>query len=313
MRLATIRTTSGTAAVRIDGEQAVEVDAPDLGTLLARAGWQEQAASAGGARHSLADVSYAPLVPRPGKIICVGLNYRSHILEMGRELPDYPTLFAKFATALLGANDDIVLPAVSDQVDWEAELGVVIGTAVRRVSAAQAAAAIAGYTVVNDVSMRDWQWRTTEWLQGKSFEASTPVGPWLTTPDEVDAHHLDLSCEVDGDSRQHANTSDLLFTPEDIVAYVSQFTTLEPGDLIATGTPGGVGAGRKPPVFLRDGQRMVTAIDGLGALSNHCVAERAASGGAASGGSASGGSASGGAASAGVASGGAASAGEVSR
>jgi acylpyruvate hydrolase len=277
VKLATIKTASGTAAVRIDGEQAVEVDAPDLGALLRRDGWQERAAAAGGARHPLADVSYAPLVPRPGKIICVGLNYRSHILEMGRELPEYPTLFAKFATALLGANDDIVLPAVSDQVDWEAELGVVIGTAVRRASPAQAAAAIGGYTIVNDVSMRDWQWRTTEWLQGKSFEASTPVGPWLVTPDEVDAGHLDVRCDVDGDTRQLGNTADLLFTPQDIVAYVSQFTTLEPGDLIATGTPGGVGAGRKPPVFLRDGQKMVTAIDGLGELSNLCVAEPAAS------------------------------------
>ncbi len=275
MKLATIKTASGTAAVRIDGEQAVEVDAPDLGALLRHDGWQERAAGAGGARHPLADVSYAPLVPRPGKIICVGLNYRSHILEMGRELPEYPTLFAKFASALLGANDDIVLPSVSDQVDWEAELGVVIGTAVRRASPAQAAAAIGGYTIVNDVSMRDWQWRTTEWLQGKSFEASTPVGPWLVTPDEVDAGHLDLRCDVDGDTRQQGNTSDLLFTPQDIVAYVSQFTTLEPGDLIATGTPGGVGAGRKPPVFLRDGQKLVTAIDGLGELSNLCVTESA--------------------------------------
>lgn len=277
MKLATIKTASGTAAVRIDGEHAVEVDAPDLGALLARDGWQEQAAGAGGARHPLADIGYAPLVPRPGKIICVGLNYRSHILEMGRELPEYPTLFAKFATALVGANDDIVLPAVSDQADWEAELGVVIGTAVRRASAAQAAAAIAGYTIVNDVSMRDWQWRTSEWLQGKSFEASTPVGPWLVTQDEVDAGHLDVRCDVDGETRQRANTSDLLFGPADIIAYVSQFTTLEPGDLIATGTPGGVGAGRKPPVFLRDGQKLVTAIEGLGELSNLCVAESAVS------------------------------------
>ena len=275
MKLATIRTASGTAAVRVDGEQAVELGPADVGQLLQREGWRDRAAAATGPSHALGDVVYAPPVPRPSKIICVGLNYRSHIREMGRELPAYPTLFAKFASALLGANDDIVLPGVSDQVDWEAELGVIIGSPARRASASQAAGAIAGYTIVNDVSMRDWQWRTSEWLQGKSFEASTPVGPWLVTEDELGTGGLDLRCEVDGEVRQHANTSDLLFSPADIVAYISQFTTLEPGDLIATGTPGGVGAGREPTVFLRHGQTLVTAIDGLGRLSNRCVREGA--------------------------------------
>jgi len=277
VKLATIRTASGTAAVRIEDDQAVEVGAADVGELLRRAGWRDEAAAAAGARHDRAGLAYAPLVPSPRKIICVGLNYRSHILEMGRELPAYPTLFAKFANSLLGANDDIVLPSVSDQVDWEAELGVVIGTALRRALASQAAAAIAGYTIVNDVSMRDWQWRTSEWLQGKSFEASTPAGPWLVTPDEVDAGRLDLRCDVDGDNRQHANTSDLLFPPAEIAAYISQFTTLEPGDLIVTGTPGGVGAGRDPKVFLRPGQTLTTTIGGLGQLRNRCVAEAAGS------------------------------------
>jgi acylpyruvate hydrolase len=120
--------------------------------------------------------------------------------------------------------------------------------------------------------MRDWQWRTSEWLQGKTFEASTPAGPWLVTPDEVDAAGLDLRCDVDGENRQHASTADLLFSPSDIIAYLSQFTTLEPGDLIATGTPGGVGAGRTPKVFLADGQTLVTVIDGLGEQRNRCVA-----------------------------------------
>jgi acylpyruvate hydrolase len=275
VKLATIRTASGTAAVRIDDAEAVELGCPDVTGLLRREDWRERAAAAAGTRHPPAGLAYAPLVPAPGKIICVGLNYRTHILEMGRELPAYPTLFAKFSNALLGANDDIVLPCVSDQVDWEAELGVVIGTPARNVSAGQAAAAIAGYTIVNDVSMRDWQWRTSEWLQGKSFEASTPVGPWLVTPDEVDPDRLELRCDVDGETRQHANTKDLLFRPADIIAYISQFTTLEPGDLIATGTPGGVGAGREPRVFLRAGQTLTTAIGGLGQLSNHCLAEPA--------------------------------------
>lgn len=275
MKLATIRTADGHAAVRVEGTEVVELGATDVGELLARDDWRERARTADGPRHAESTVDYAPVVRRPAKIICVGLNYRTHIREMGRELPRHPTLFAKFANALLGARDDIVLPTVSDEVDWEAELGVVIGSPVRRATPAEAAASIAGYTVVNDISMRDWQWRTAEWLQGKAFEASTPAGPWLVTGDEVDhAADLELRCEVDGDVMQRTRTSDLLFTPADIVAYISQFTTLEPGDLIATGTPGGVGAARDPKVFLQPGQKVRVAIEGLGDCVNSCVAEQ---------------------------------------
>jgi acylpyruvate hydrolase len=203
------------------------------------------------------------------------LNYRSHILEMGRELPAHPTLFTKFADTLLGARDDLILPVVSDEVDWEAELGLVIGAPVRWASTEEAATAIAGYTVVNDVSMRDWQWRSTQWLAGKAFDATTPVGPWLVTPDEVDhAADLALRCEVDGQVMQSSRTSDLLFTPADLVAYISQFTTLHPGDLIATGTPGGVGAARNPKIFLQPGQVLRTVIEGVGECVNRCVAEQ---------------------------------------
>ncbi len=245
MKLATIRTVIGHAAVRIDevGGTASEIGVDDVGALLARADWVELASTARGRRHDLAGVDYAPVVPSPSKVICVGLNYRRHITEMGLELPEYPTLFAKFANSLLGAHDDIVLPAVSDSVDWEAELGLVIGSSIRRGSVGAAAAAIAGYTVVNDISMRDWQWRTPEWLQGKAFEASTPVGPWLVTPDELgDGPDLDLRCEVDGQVRQSFHTSDMVFGPAELIAYISQFTTLVPGDLISTGTPGGASA-----------------------------------------------------------------------
>jgi acylpyruvate hydrolase len=276
VRLATVRLGDRHAAVRIDGDTAVELDAPDVGAVLARPAWATWAAEADGTRHPAAAVDYAPVVPRPSKILCVGLNYRSHILEMGRELPTHPTLFAKFADTLLGARDDLVLPVVSNEVDWEAELGVVIGVTVRRASADEAAAAIAGYTVVNDVSMRDWQWRTTQWLSGKAFEATTPAGPCLVTPDEVDhARDLALRCEVDGRVMQSSRTSDLLFTPVDLVAYISQITTLRPGDLIATGTPGGVGAARQPKVFLAPGQVLRTVIEGVGECVNTCVAEEA--------------------------------------
>ncbi|SFN29920.1 acylpyruvate hydrolase [Pseudonocardia ammonioxydans] len=267
MKLATIRTATATAAVRIDDDAAVELGAEDLGVFLARPDWRSAAETATGARHELTGLNFAPLVPKPEKVFCVGLNYRTHILEMGRELPEYPALFAKFARALVGAHDPVELPAGSEQVDWEAELGVVIGTEVRHASPEQAAAAIAGYTVVNDVTARDFQYRSVEWLQGKTFERSTPVGPWLVT----DAEPGDISCEVDGDVVQKADTSDLVFGPADLVAYISQIITLVPGDIIATGTPGGVGHARKPPRYLGEGSAVVTRVEGVGELKNIVV------------------------------------------
>lgn len=269
MRLATIRTVDGTRAVRVDDHAAVELGHADLGALLRRPDWRAEATAAAGPEHDLAGLDYAPPVPAPEKIFCVGLNYRTHILEMGRELPEHPTLFAKFARALVGANDPVVLPTGSEQVDWEAELGVVIGAEVRHATSEQARAAIAGYTVVNDVTARDFQYRTLQWLQGKTFERSTPVGPWLVT----DAEPGDISCEVDGDVVQKADTADLVFDPATLVAYLSQLVTLVPGDLIATGTPGGVGHARKPPRYLAGGSELVTRIEGVGECRNICRAE----------------------------------------
>ncbi|HYB17747.1 MAG TPA: fumarylacetoacetate hydrolase family protein [Streptosporangiaceae bacterium] len=274
MRLATIRTEYGTTAARLEGEVLVTLDAADVGELLAVGGegpgrtWEEKVVI------PVAEADFAPVVPRPGKVICVGLNYRAHIAETGRELPEYPTLFAKFADTLLGAQDDLVLPSVSERVDWEVELGVVIGRPLYRATAEQAAAAIAGYTVINDVSMRDWQRRTSQFLQGKMFEHSTPTGPYLVTPDGLgNAADLEVRCEVDGAVVQQARTSDMLFGPAEIAAYASQVITLRPGDLIATGTPGGVGDARKPPVYLRPGNVLRTWIEGVGECVNHCVAE----------------------------------------
>ena len=280
MRLATIRTQDGTRAVRVDGGMATALDAPDVGTLLADHNWRERAAGAEGTRLDAAALDFAPLVTRPDKIVCVGLNYGNHILEMGHELPSHPTLFDKLPRSLTGPYDDLVVPRVSAEVDWEVELGVVIGRPARSVDEDEAAGCIAGYTVVNDVSMRDWQWRTTQWDQGKNFEASTPVGPFLVTGDEIGdpggigTVDLQITCRVDGQTMQTARTCDLLFKPAALVAYISQFTTLQPGDLIATGTPGGVGAGRDPKVFLAPGQLLETAIEGIGECRNLMVEDK---------------------------------------
>ncbi len=263
MRFATVRTERGTHAARLEGDRFVLLDAPDVGALLAAGG----AAEVGAVAASGADLG--PPVLRPGKIVCLGLNYEPHIRETGRQVPTHPTLFAKYAAALTGPRDPITLPKESDAVDWEVELAFVIGSPARRVDAAAAPDHIAGYTVINDVSMRDWQRRTLQWLQGKTFEGCTPVGPVLVTPDEVDhAADLEVRCSVDGEVMQRARTSELLFDPATIVEYVSRIVTLEPGDLIATGTPGGIGEARRPPRFLAPGQTLVSAVEGIGELVN---------------------------------------------
>ena len=277
MKLATIRIQGGTRAARIDGDTATVLAAEDVGALLATPGWVGTAATATSATLPTADLDYAPLIPHPDKIMCIGLNYRSHIAEMrGGDPPAYPTVFAKYRSSLIGAHDDIVLPPESSAVDWEAELAVIIGAPIRRVDREGATAAIAGYSVLNDVSMRDWQNRTMKFLQGKTFESSTPLGPWLVTPDEpgaVPGPEQSIGCSVDGEVMQDSTTADLLFDVPHLVSYLSTVMTLLPGDVIATGTPSGVGAGRKPPRFLADGQVVVTTISGVGELRNRCRAE----------------------------------------
>ncbi len=270
MRLATVRTSTGTRAVRVEGDRHVDLGVADVGELLSLPDWQQRARRDGEVT-SAEGTDLGLLLPRPGKIVCVGLNYAHHIREMGRALPQFPTLFAKYAEALLGPYDDIDLPPESDAVDWEAELGLVVGKPVRRASEDEAAAAIAGFTVVNDVTMRDWQYRTPQWLQGKTFEGTTPVGPVLVTPDELPGGvrpRVTLRGEVDGETVQEAKTDDLVFDPVALVRYISTIVTLQPGDLIATGTPGGVGHARKPPRYLQDGSRLVTEVGDIGRLDN---------------------------------------------
>jgi acylpyruvate hydrolase len=225
-------------------------------------------------RVSVGEARLRTVIPRPTRIICLGLNYRSHVSETKRELPEYPVMFVKFAEALTGPYDEIPCPPESDQVDFEAELGVVVGLPLRRASEERARSAIAGYVAANDVTMRDFQYRSHQWLQGKTWPRSTPVGPHLVTPDEVgDEGDLTIRLELNGEELQRASTSAMIFSIPRILSVVSEFTTLEPGDLIFTGTPGGVGYRRDPQVFLKPGDRVRVEIERVGALDNRVVAE----------------------------------------
>ncbi|MFE4197927.1 fumarylacetoacetate hydrolase family protein [Paenarthrobacter sp. NPDC056912] len=274
MKLATLRTAGGgtTAALAIGAESYLALPASDVGALLALPEWRllvEKAAAAPAADQQVmaaAETDLAPLLPRAGKVICCGLNYGDHIQEMGRELPEFPTLFAKYADTLVGANDAVEVHG-SGCVDWEAELAVVVGSELYRADEDQSRAAIAGYTVANDVSMRDWQSRTLQWFQGKAWDATTPVGPVMLTADEA-GEDFEVRGYVNGELVQQGNTSTLVFGPAQLLSYISQFTVLRPGDLVLTGTPGGVGMGMTPPRYLKDGDVLATEIEGIGRLEN---------------------------------------------
>jgi acylpyruvate hydrolase len=253
---------------RVDGEWLVPLDGlSELGRdtpadVLAGAAERPREAVAVGA------VRIRPVVPHPDKIICVGLNYLSHVGETARDLPAYPVMFTKFASSLIGARDDIVLPAESAQVDYEAELAVVIGCAGRRIPRERAAEHVLGYTVANDVTMRDYQYRSHQWLQGKAWDRSTPLGPYLVTPDEVDVSAARIRTVLNGRTLQDSDTSLLMFDVPTLIATVSEFTEVLPGDVILTGTPGGVGYRREPQVFLRDGDVVTVEVEGVGSLTN---------------------------------------------
>lgn len=269
MRLATVVGSTGTTAAVLDGTDWRALPASDLSALLAGAGDAfDPAALAGQAGEIVPDAVPVLPLPRPGKILCCGLNYGEHIAETGRELPRFPTLFAKFADTLTGPTDDLHLDP-SAEWDWEAELAVVVGRTLHRADRTTAAAGIGGWTVANDLSARDWQRRTLQWLQGKAWDATTPVGPVVVTPDEVDpTAGLAISCRVNGQEVQRDSTATLVFDAADLLAYVSTFTVLRPGDLVLTGTPGGVGMTRTPPRYLADGDVLETEIDGIGTLRN---------------------------------------------
>jgi 2-keto-4-pentenoate hydratase/2-oxohepta-3-ene-1,7-dioic acid hydratase in catechol pathway len=225
-------------------------------------------------KHEASRVRLLPPVPDPRKIVCVGLNYRDHAAESGAPIPKDPVLFSKYATALVGHDSPIVLPSVSTEVDYEAELVVVIGTGGRHLSPEQARGHVAGYTAGHDVSARDWQLKKDgkQWMVGKTFDTFAPCGPALVTPDEVpDPHALGIRLRLNGKAMQDSNTKQMIFSVWEVVSYLSQVFTLEPGDLVYTGTPPGVGFARKPPVFLKPGDVCEVEIDGLGVLRNPVV------------------------------------------
>ncbi|MGW3810272.1 fumarylacetoacetate hydrolase family protein [Micromonospora sp. NPDC005113] len=217
----------------------------------------------------LSDVTLLPPITRPDKFICVGLNYASHAREANMEVPEVPTFFVKLPNALAGPGEPIIIPRVSHRIDWEGELAVVIGRTAKDVTAADAINHVAGYTVTNDVTARDYQFKTSQWNLGKTFDGFAPTGPWLTTIDEIDdPHDLHLVTRLNGEIVQDARTSDLIFSIPDLVAFFSTVMTLVPGDVIATGTPAGIGALMKPRRWLRDKDIVSIAVEQVGELTN---------------------------------------------
>jgi len=234
----------------------------------------QQQIDSGEHRIALQDVKLHAPVPRPGKFLGVGLNYADHINETGLEKPEYPTFFTKQSNCVVGEGEAIYLPKVSDKLDYEGELAFVIGKRCKHVTVEQAHEVIAGFTIVNDVTVRDWQFRTPTWTIGKSFDTHGPMGPWLVTSDEIsDPHNLDLKTWIDDEKRQNSNTRHMIFNCYELIAYLSQAMTLEPGDVISTGTPSGVGVKMKPRGYLKSGQTVRIEIEGIGTLSNPVIDE----------------------------------------
>jgi acylpyruvate hydrolase len=233
---------------------------------------QEEGKSHAGNLYRTAEVKLLAPILNPPKIVCLGLNYRDHAEESGQKIPNEPVLFSKYNTALIGPDEDIVLPKVSNQVDYEAEFAFVIGKRGKHISEQEAMDYVAGYTIMHDVSARDYQFKTSQWMVGKTFDTFAPLGPALVLKDEVpDPHVLDIQLSVNGEQLQNSNTKHLIFNVPYTVAYLSQIFTLEPGDVVATGTPAGVGFARKPPRFLQDGDEVVITVESIGTLRNRVV------------------------------------------
>ena len=283
MRLATLMTTSGPRLhVRAQGGGYVDIAAATgderfaaFGTFVAVGPAATEAARSlqgrDGREYPLSD--FGPAVPAPERILCLGLNYSEHALEGGRAVPTWPDTFVRAQQTVLGPYADLVKPALTSSFDYEGELGIVIGAGGRYIPAGKAIDAIAGFTVLNDASARDWQRAGSQWTPGKNFDGSMPIGPEVVTPDEVDVADVALTTVLNGQVMQSARTSQMLVDVPSAVEFFSSFTTLRPGDVIATGTPGGVGFARKPPVWLQPGDVIEITIEGIGTIRNRVVAE----------------------------------------
>lgn len=223
----------------------------------------------------LKDIAPAIPLPRPGKFVCVGLNYALHAKEGGHDIPEYPSLFVRWPTSLVAAEAPIVRPKVSDQLDYEGELAIVIGKGGRHIREEKALDHVFGYTIFNDVSVRAFQRKSSQWTQGKNFDGTGPLGPVVVTPDELPpgASGLRITTRVNGETRQDSNTSDMIFSTQRIIAILSEFMTLEPGDVVATGTPSGVAHAMKPPGWMKAGDTVEVEIEGIGVLQNPIVDE----------------------------------------
>ncbi len=261
---------------RVEGDEIVDLGAAagapvDLKSAIA-AGQLDGESDA--PRLKRASVQLLPVIPNPSKILCVGHNYESHRVETGRDKTSHPSIFTRFADTLVGADDPIIRPKASSDLDFEAELAVVIGKGGRNIPEAQAMEHVAGYACFNDASLRDWQWHTRQFIPGKNFPGTAPFGPELVTPDEIaDLDQVEVKSILNGTVMQSATLDHMLFTIPTIIAYVSMFTPLSPGDVIATGTPGGVGAKRTPPVWMKAGDTIEVQISGVGSISSRIVDE----------------------------------------
>ena len=270
MRLATFQHGGGPPQAGIVEGDRITGTGVDMVSLIASG----KPPIASGTSFLLSEVTLMAPVPRPPKLICVGLNYRDHAREAGLDIPSVPTIFSKFSNVVIGPGQPIVLPKISQRPDYEAEFAFVIGPGGRNIPAARALEHVFGYTIVNDVSARDFQMATSQWLMGKTFDTFAPMGPWIVTRDEIaDPHSLDLSLEIGGEVLQKSNTRELVFGGPALVEFISSVVTLEPGDVVATGTPAGVGFARKPPRYLKPGDEVVVRIQGIGELRNPVVAE----------------------------------------
>ncbi len=276
MRLASFRTAQGASYGAVTKQGIVDLGRrlgnrySDLRTLLERNGLEEARRAAGAAAdYKESEVTWLPVIPNPGKIVCVGLNYEEHRQETGRDKTEQPALFLRLAESQVGHRQPILRPRESKNLDYEAEIAVVIGRAGRRISQKDSWNHIAGYSCYNDGSVRDWQRHTIQWTAGKNFASTGGFGPWMVSADEIPAGALlTLSCRLNGERMQHATTEQMIFKIPKLIEYISSFTTLLPGDVIVTGTPGGVGARRNPPVWMKPGDTVEIEIDKVGVLVN---------------------------------------------